>query len=73
MSMIEQKLLQMWGATAVQFCTTCGAPTGASDCTHTHTAPWAELDERQRTLVRWLAIQTVKSNRLTRTVTTVAS
>lgn len=73
MSTMELKLQQVWGATTLEFCRACGLPTFLNRCSHGDSAPWTELNERQRTLVRWQAIQKAKADRSTHAVLTVAS
>lgn len=73
MSTMELKLQRVWGATTLEFCKACGRPSFLSGCGHGDSAPWTELDERQRTLVRWQAIQKAKAGRSTHAVLTVAS
>lgn len=64
MSTMETTLQQVWGPTAKAFCTECGLPEANIGCTHETTAPWSELNVRQRTFVRRQAIRHAKTGRM---------
>lgn len=73
MTKMEAKLQEVWGSSTLVFCKQCGVPTAYSNCSHEQSAPWADLNERQRARVRRQAIQKAKADRLAGTFITAAS